>query len=202
MADIAAFPTITEVLYGEGNVQSFTAGETIKTGQVVGIDATSWTVVVMDATAFERVIGVAINGASSGEPVGVAMNGSIAKVANADGSSKTLMIGELNYGLKDYLWSVCKPSGTVKWGEARWAVGYPGITWGSAVGPLNSDGMGEQIYGLFNAGYESFRSDHAGGVNFTFVDGSVRFISAEIPVETLKKLATREGGETVDTSDL
>lgn len=126
----------------------------------------------------------------------------IPKVANADGSSKTLMVGELNYGLRDYNWSVCKPGGTVKWGESRWAVGYPGVTWGSAMGPLNSDRMGELIYGLFNAGYESFRSDHAGGVNFTFVDGSVRFISEEIDQATLKALASREGGETIDTSSL
>jgi prepilin-type processing-associated H-X9-DG protein len=108
----------------------------------------------------------------------------------------------LNYGLKDYLWSVCKPGGTVKWGETRWAVGYPGVTWGSAVGPLNPDRIGATIYGLFNVGYESFRSDHAGGVNFTFVDGSVRFLADEIDLKTLKALSSRAGDEVVDTSNL
>jgi prepilin-type N-terminal cleavage/methylation domain-containing protein/prepilin-type processing-associated H-X9-DG protein len=126
----------------------------------------------------------------------------IPKIVSADGSSKTLMIGELNYGLKDYVWSVCKPTGTVKWGETRWAVGYPGVTWGSAVGPLNADSELPTIYGLFKQGYESFRSDHAGGVNFAFVDGSVRFLAEEIDLATLKALASRNGGEVVDVSAL
>lgn len=129
----------------------------------------------------------------------------IPKIAAADGTSKTLLVGEMNYGLKDYFglgetWSNCKPSKPPKWGETRWAVGYPGVTWGSAIGSLNSDRAGELTYGLYPIGYESFRSDHSGGVNFAFVDGSVRFISEEIDQAALKALASRAGGEAVDTA--
>ena len=88
MADISAFPTITKVIkYGStGNVQTYTAGEAISAGQVVGIAATgvSNTVVVMDATSGENGVGVALYGAASGSPVAVAKDGCVVKVANAD----------------------------------------------------------------------------------------------------------------------
>ena len=56
----------------------------------------------------------------------------MAKIADADGTSKTLLLGEMNYGLTNYMWTECHPT-QVKWGATRWAVGYPGVTWGSAL---------------------------------------------------------------------
>lgn len=41
------------------------------------------------------------------------------------------------------------------------------------------------------------RSDHPGGVNAVFCDGSVRFLKETIELQTLKALLTRAGGETV-----
>lgn len=47
-----------------------------------------------------------------------------------------------------------------------------------------------------------FWSFHAGGSNFVFADGSVRFLSYRISAnranDVLRKLATRNGGEVVD----
>lgn len=40
-------------------------------------------------------------------------------------------------------------------------------------------------------------SEHAGGANFAFGDGSVRFLSERLSVPTLQKLATCAGGEVV-----
>ncbi len=125
---------------------------------------------------------------------------SIAKISAGDGSSKTFMVGEMDYGLTDYYWTTCHSANSVRGGAMRWAVGYAGVTWGSTVGPINSATVGAIKYGFYNVGYEAFRSDHAGGVNFAFVDGSVRFISDEIDPNLYKALATREGGEMIDNS--
>ncbi len=68
----------------------------------------------------------------------------------------------------------------------------------STVGPINSETVGEKKYSFYDVGYESFRSDHPGGVNFAFVDGNVRFISNEIDRNLYKALSTRDGGEMID----
>lgn len=120
---------------------------------------------------------------------------SLGLISNADGTANTLMLGEMNYGLSDYYWSACKPPQTPKWGETRWAVGYPGITWGSTAGRFNARDLGPLVDGLFHPNYETFRSDHPGGANFAMVDGSVHFFSDSIDEATLDALATRDGGE-------
>jgi prepilin-type processing-associated H-X9-DG protein len=43
----------------------------------------------------------------------------------------------------------------------------------------------------------SFRSSHPNGLNFALADGSVRFVSVEITLQTYRALATRAGGERV-----
>lgn len=44
-------------------------------------------------------------------------------------------------------------------------------------------------------------SQHPGGTQVLFADGSVRFISATIKRETFEALLTRAGGELLDNSD-
>ncbi len=43
----------------------------------------------------------------------------------------------------------------------------------------------------------NFSSNHTGGVNFAFCDGSVHFIASTIPLATLQALSTRMGGEVI-----
>jgi prepilin-type N-terminal cleavage/methylation domain-containing protein/prepilin-type processing-associated H-X9-DG protein len=53
----------------------------------------------------------------------------------------------------------------------------------------------------FDQGHLAARSYHPGGVNVSFADGSVRFISDRIQLSTWKKLGTRSGGEVLDAGD-
>lgn len=46
-----------------------------------------------------------------------------------------------------------------------------------------------------------YYSFHDGGANFTFADGSVRFISESVPVWVIASLTTRSGGEAMSSAD-
>jgi len=115
------------------------------------------------------------------------------RISRKDGTSNTLMVGELDYGLNNLKWpSSCRLYPGVMWGNSRWAIGYPGISWGTTYGVYNSDRLVNDSDEWF-----TFRSDHSGGANFAFVDGGVRFVADSIPKATLDALATREGHEVI-----
>ncbi|WP_435016202.1 DUF1559 domain-containing protein [Tundrisphaera sp. TA3] len=46
-------------------------------------------------------------------------------------------------------------------------------------------------------GQWGFRSNHPGGVNFCFADGSVKFINNTVNIKTYRALGTRSGGEII-----
>ena len=135
-----------------------------------------------------------------------------------DGSSNTLMMSESTLGdgsppptarpfdvSKVYITlgsggtfseSICESAGSFSTSRGR--------SW--ADGDMNN--------GLFNAyygpnsenpdcvrhnspGYKAARSRHTGGVNVLMADGSVRFVSDSINLDTWHALATRNGGEVV-----
>lgn len=121
----------------------------------------------------------------------------IPKISGADGTSVTILIGEMNYGLVDYTWTTCKPAGTQKWGETRWASAYPMVTWGSTLPKLNTLLVQTKLHNFFPVETDAFRSDHSGGANFAFVDGSVRFLAEDIDYMLYRALGTRDGGETI-----
>lgn len=51
--------------------------------------------------------------------------------------------------------------------------------------------------GKGTGGTWAMSSDHPGGVNALFADGSVRFLTNPLSPQTLTALATRDGGEVV-----
>lgn len=110
---------------------------------------------------------------------------SIARISAADGTSKTLLLGEMGYTLRDYT-DACYPGGTT-----QWAIAYPASAWASTAGVFNSSKYSA------TSDLEVFRGDHAGGVSMSFVDGSVRFIEDTIDANLLNSLATRAGGEPI-----
>ncbi|MCE9554241.1 MAG: DUF1559 domain-containing protein [Planctomycetes bacterium] len=122
---------------------------------------------------------------------------SIANIAAADGTSNTLLAGEMDYGLTNYMgFAGCIRTTGYKGGDTRWAVGYTGVTWGSTLGIFNPTTQ-VTFVDISYAEYYSFRSDHPGGVNMLFCDGTVRFLPTEIDATTLNAMATRDGNDTV-----
>jgi prepilin-type processing-associated H-X9-DG protein len=117
-----------------------------------------------------------------------------------DGLSKTLLIGETNYGFVDWKWEDC-PSrpGQSQWGDQTWADGYWALSWGH----IDWDLYRQVRIASFNVTWavnkrttrRVFRSDHPGGAQFVFVDGSVHFVSETIEYPVLRALVTRAGGE-------
>jgi len=119
-------------------------------------------------------------GFSSEGPLRVDHNVAMGEIQ--DGTSKTLLVGEL------------------AWGDAKriycaWSRGGP---CGSGIG-----GAKNITYGLCVTGYEgpplwndvSFGSEHPGGAQFVLCDGAVRFISEEIDVTVYRSTASIAGGE-------
>ena len=106
-----------------------------------------------------------------------------------DGTSTTFFAGETVYNYRDSLWpaSAGAPyAGTVRYGTARWVVGYPKIALGSVLFPYNVHAA---------AAMGGYASQHPGGAQFLYADGSVRFLSQTIDVNTYRAAATRAGGE-------
>ena len=111
----------------------------------------------------------------------------------ADGTSNTLAVSETTYNYKQYRWSasVAAPlGGTVRYGLARWMVGYPRVSIGTTQFSINDFSV---------ASLAGYSSHHTGGVNAVLMDGSVHFLSASIDPLSFQALSTRAGAEVVDS---
>lgn len=116
-----------------------------------------------------------------------------------DGTSHTVLIGEINYGLEKYRWAEhgatsCHSKVGLCWGDFAWAQGY----WHYAFGHTGWTKGQPSKYHFNNttSHFDSrqrttFRSDHPGGVQFVLLDGSVQFLRTEIEQATLFALITR-----------
>lgn len=111
-----------------------------------------------------------------------------------DGTSNTFLAGEMGFQLKDYTFTSGPYAGQVRGGNTSWAFGYTSYSFGSTELPMNSV---LPSAGSTTARLTSFRSDHSGGCNFLFGDGSVTFLSQTMDFPTYRALGTRGGGEVV-----
>ncbi len=113
-----------------------------------------------------------------------------------DGTSKTLLVGEINYAVQTMAWTNCPAlNGTPMWGDQTWAHGYWALSWGH---------MAAKFPALYNNSAQyapphsnrSFRSDHPGGVQFLLVDGSVQFIPTDSSPEVRRACSHARRGRT------
>jgi prepilin-type N-terminal cleavage/methylation domain-containing protein/prepilin-type processing-associated H-X9-DG protein len=109
-------------------------------------------------------------------------------IAAADGSSKTFLGGDFDYGLGPI-------PGFGTGGLTRWAEGYPFQSSASTGGVFNATRL---ITGFREL--DTFRSDHPGGVNMLFCDGAVRFIPETTNADVLRWLAGRDDGRSVEVA--
>ena len=111
-----------------------------------------------------------------------------------DGTSQTIAVGEKSQNLARATWTGAVTRAAVP------------ITQLQAEGGLSPEGGGALV--LAHAGEldgpnsrpahaDQFWSRHPGGCNFTFADGSVRFIKEKRPLVIFRALATRQGGEVI-----
>ncbi|HMP03976.1 MAG TPA: DUF1559 domain-containing protein [Gemmatales bacterium] len=110
-----------------------------------------------------------------------------------DGTSNTLLAGEMHYTLKGWEFT----------GLTVWAMGHVGYSYNYTNTPINTT-----QYLPFDpatwaqSGYYAFRSVHVGGCHFVMVDGSAHFLKASTPMAIYQALGSRAGGDVVDPSVL
>jgi len=118
-----------------------------------------------------------------------------------DGTSSTILAGDLHYTLKDpnYKFTTGPYVGQIRNGDTTWAQGHIYFSYNYTVTPMNY-GAVPAVYNAATweqSGKYSFRSVHVGGCNFAFCDGSVKFLRESIPLATYQALGSRNGGEVV-----
>jgi prepilin-type N-terminal cleavage/methylation domain-containing protein len=114
-----------------------------------------------------------------------------------DGTTNTFLIGENAYNLPGIPWP--EAPGNEKWGDHTWAEGYWALSWGTIQWTL-FDKFKVTTYNRTDLpnpkdGMRVFRSDHRGGTQFVYLDGSVHFVPTDIEYSVLRALVTRAGEE-------
>lgn len=106
---------------------------------------------------------------------------SIGELTVLDGTSNTILAGELGFGIKDLV-----PNG----GFTQWAQGYPYHSAASMAGTFNAK------KGKFDfRSWETFRGPHPGSVLVVMSDGSIDGISDATDSIVLDSLASRNDGQ-------
>jgi prepilin-type N-terminal cleavage/methylation domain-containing protein/prepilin-type processing-associated H-X9-DG protein len=117
----------------------------------------------------------------------------LAKIAAQDGTSKTFVVGETDYGLLVNGQTPGAPFNNG--GSTQWARGFSWDSFASTAGKYNAtDTTNSELF----RDMDTFRSDHNGGCFFAFCDGSVQWVPTETDENILDCLSNRNDGKTFD----
>jgi prepilin-type N-terminal cleavage/methylation domain-containing protein/prepilin-type processing-associated H-X9-DG protein len=145
------------------------------------------------------------------DPSYVPGNGPVRIAAITDGTSSTLLFGEFSnfdanwpayaslFGSTDVPLPLLASSWTGLAFFTPYGVGYYPLN--SKLPPAPADPTTAAAY--VQARMNTYGSDHTGGTNFVFCDGSVQFLTnaaCGTPGGILSALSTRAGGEVIDSS--
>jgi prepilin-type N-terminal cleavage/methylation domain-containing protein/prepilin-type processing-associated H-X9-DG protein len=135
------------------------------------------------------------------------INSSVTITSISDGTSNTFMFGERNrldpnfdvvYG------TTLQPDYFEQHSGWAWTNSLPGFDYlGGAVQPINwkfPPVKTDPGFVLEDARFSGYGSQHTAGANFAFADGSVHFLTQNVPLLVLQQLSTRAGGEVIDAS--
>jgi prepilin-type N-terminal cleavage/methylation domain-containing protein len=110
------------------------------------------------------------------------VNGKVTMTGITDGTSNTLLAGEMHWTLKGKFYTSGPLAGQPRRGYTVWASGHPFFSWGSTntrlgtvEDPADMPAVTPPERWAERAWY-SFRSVHEAGVHFVFADGSARLI--------------------------
>ena len=115
-----------------------------------------------------------------------------------DGESQVILMGEQMPGDGDHSrsgWFYFNANWTATTGPINYpivGVGDTGFNWGNASAPLNPHSCTH--YSNWQTS-EAFKSNHKGGAQFVFCDGSVQFLSENMDYITYQRLGDRRDGQ-------
>jgi len=127
-------------------------------------------------------------------------NGKVNLSSITDGTSSTLLAGDMHYTVKGWSFTSGNYAGQPRLGSTEWASGVYGFSFNFTNAPMNTVNWTStrDPNNWNNSAQWSFRSVHTGGCNFALCDGSVRFIRESIPLGTYQALGSRSNGEVVN----
>jgi prepilin-type N-terminal cleavage/methylation domain-containing protein/prepilin-type processing-associated H-X9-DG protein len=136
-----------------------------------------------------------------GPTEGVFYRNSHVKVTSiTDGASTTIMIGERAWSHSMAPWVGAINGGLVLGGPRNpWRASPEAIYPAPIFCLVQTNSINDTIDN--DGGLDDYYSEHPGGVNMLFADGSVRFVSERLNHDVLLALGTRAGGEVVGPGD-
>jgi prepilin-type N-terminal cleavage/methylation domain-containing protein/prepilin-type processing-associated H-X9-DG protein len=128
-------------------------------------------------------------------------NSSVSIADITDGTSMTLMVGERSRNLADSTWAGVAGYGIVCT-NPQWPIRDcqpTALMVISYTGPILPSNRWVDVPNYSGAVVDDFWSCHPGGCNFSFADGSVRFIKQTIDPHTFSFLSSRNGAEVISS---